>query len=181
MSTVWASVRPACIRQFVRWLRRTRGVCPCSSPTNSRGSYKVLILGWTRVLERVTSDRGATNTIKNKKRTHVRHTEAGGGRNRERMKFKASGGENLHAAISTAFSSGPSASYQQTRLIGLEELEWEGWEEMGWGWGGLAFPETWQQMPTKLLHIPLATTGEQTTVSLDWSVWSAEEFFRRKK
>lgn len=47
---------------------------------------------------------------------------AGGGRDGELMKFKASGGENLHAANGATFSSVPSASCQETGLIGLEEL-----------------------------------------------------------
>lgn len=93
---------------------------------------------------------------------------AGGGRDGELMKFKASGGENLHAANGATFSSVPSASCQETGLIGLEE-----WRRVGGrGWKeGVALRETRQQTPSKLLHFRPATTGQQTTVTLDWLVF----------
>lgn len=96
---------------------------------------------------------------------------AGVGRDGELMKFKASGGENLHAANGATFSSVPSASCQETGLIGLEELGRvggrgrRGWKE------GVALRETRQQTPSKLLHFRPATTGQHTTVTLDWLVF----------
>lgn len=93
---------------------------------------------------------------------------AGGGGDGELMKFKASVGENLHAANGATFSSVPSASCQETGLIGLEELGRVG----GRGWKeGVALRETRQQTPSKLLHFRPATTGQQTTVTLDWLVF----------
>lgn len=88
---------------------------------------------------------------------------AGGGKNGELMKVKASGGgETLHAATGATFSSVASTSCQETQLIGLEKLGVGGAERGGGRQGGCGI---WRNSAAGAFWTPLvrlATTAEQT-------------------
>lgn len=87
---------------------------------------------------------------------------AGGGRNGELMKVKASGGETLHAATGATFSSVASTSCQETQLIGLEKLGVGGVQRKGGGGGGVgvASGETRQRAPSNP-RPPLSSAWQQ--------------------
>lgn len=174
-------------------LGRTRGVLSIGYlRQTAEGSYKVFIPGRTDIssksesqppAERKRREKQKTNRAKKKKEkkdAHIQYTMAGGGRDGELMKFKASGGEKPPHCQRRHLQFSPIS-----RLSG-SRADWFGGVRRGGGVEGGAvgsrvwpLRETWQQTPSKLLHIRPATTGQQTTVALDWLFFFLREEIKK--